>query len=170
MPLAKHIESVGGAKPTYLETRYKLMPYLYTTAEEMTRIGVPIMRPLFVEFPNVTKDKHPIDLDTGAEFLFGPDLLVAPAPFPDELDAYSIRFPPGNWYDFWTGEALRRSDAKPDAEGEPQTKPLTVTPELAVLPVYVRGGSIVPMQPLTQSTMEVPKGPLTLRVYPGNHC
>jgi alpha-glucosidase (family GH31 glycosyl hydrolase) len=55
MPLAKHIESVGGAKPTYLETRYKLMPYLYTTAEEMARTGVPIMRPLFVEFPNVTK-------------------------------------------------------------------------------------------------------------------
>jgi alpha-glucosidase len=45
-----------------------------------------------------------------------------------------------------------------------------VTPELAQLPVYVRAGSILPMEPITQSTNEKPKGPLTLRVYPGDAC
>jgi alpha-glucosidase len=44
-------------------------------------------------------------------------------------------------------------------------KQLKVTPRLNVLPVYVRGGSILPVAPLTQSTAEVPSGPLTLRVY-----
>ena len=45
-------------------------------------------------------------------------------------------------------------------------KPLMVTPTLDQLPVYVRGGSILPIAPLTQSTAEVPNGPLTLRVFP----
>jgi alpha-glucosidase len=47
-------------------------------------------------------------------------------------------------------------------------KPLMVTPTLDQLPVYVRGGSILPIAPLTQSTTEVPNGPLTLRVFPPN--
>jgi len=47
----------------YIEERYKLMPYLYTAAEEMARTGIPIVRPLFLEFPNATADLHPVDLD-----------------------------------------------------------------------------------------------------------
>jgi alpha-glucosidase len=47
---------------------------------------------------------------------------------------------------------------------------ITIKPQLDVLPVFVREGSILPMQPLTQSTIETPKGPLTLRVYPGKDC
>jgi alpha-glucosidase len=147
----------------YIAERYKLMPYLYTTAEEMARTGLPIMRPLFLEFPNATSDKHPIDLDAGAEFLFGPDLLVAPAPFQEELDAYEVKLPPGGWFDYWTGAVVR------SAEGSAE-KPVTIHPQLAVLPVYVRGGTVLPMQAVTSSTMETPAGPLTLRVYPGKDC
>ncbi|WP_348267098.1 glycoside hydrolase family 31 protein [Edaphobacter paludis] len=146
----------------YIEERYRLMPYLYTTAEEMSRTGLPIVRPLFLEFPDATKDKHPIDLDAGSEFLFGPDLLVAPQPYPDELDSYQVRLPPITWYDYWTGEKIEHRTSR--------SKPVVVHPTLSVLPVYVREGSILPMQPLTQSTMETPQGPLTLRVYPGNNC
>jgi alpha-glucosidase len=47
---------------------------------------------------------------------------------------------------------------------------MQVTPELAKLPVYVRGGSILPIAPLIQSTNETPKGPLTLRVFVGDDC
>jgi alpha-glucosidase len=147
---------------TYIEERYRLMPYLYTTAEEMARTGLPIIRPLFLEFPDATADKHPIDLDAGSEFLFGPDLLVAPQPYPDELDAYQVRLPPVTWYDYWTGEKIEH--------GGSRSKPVLIHPALAVLPVYVREGSILPMQPLTQSTRETPQGPLTLRVYPGQNC
>src|SRR5437763_8005942 len=66
----------------YIEERYKLMPYLYTAVEQMSRTGVPVLRPLFLGFPETTADQHPVDLDAPNEFLFGSELLVAPAPFP----------------------------------------------------------------------------------------
>ena len=165
----------------YIEERYKLLPYLYTTAEEMSRTGLPIVRPLFLEFPDAARDLHPIDLDAPAEFLFGPDILVAPPPYPDEVDKYEVRLPPGIWYDYWTGERIDRSAALESRDAEQKKgvaapenaahwKPVIIQPSLAVLPLYVRGGSIIPVAPLTQSTMDTPSGPLTLRVYVGDHC
>ena len=156
----------------FIEERYHLLPYLYTTAEETSRSGVPMMRPLFVEFPHATVDEHPIDLDdNGSEFMVGSNLLVAPNPSPDEVAPYEIHLPPGTWYDFWTGERFTRSDKAQQRDLEQRDKlntdqPLMIQPRLEMLPVYVRGGSILPMQPLTQSTAEKPMGPLTLRVYP----
>jgi len=145
----------------YIEERYRLLPYLYTTAEEMSRTGLPIVRPLFLEFPNATSDNHPLDIDVGSQFLFGPDLMVAPAPYPDSLKPYEVQLPPGDWYDYWTGAKV--------ASGE-KISVIAVKPNLDTLPVYVREGTIIPVQPLTQSTNEVPQGPLTLRVYPGKNC
>ena len=156
----------------FIEERYRLLPYLYTTAEETSRSGVPMMRPLFVEFPHATADEHPIDLDdNGSEFMVGSNLLVAPNPSPDEVAPYEIHLPPGTWYDYWTGERIERSNKAQLRDLEQRDKlvadtPLMVQPRLETLPVYVRGGSIMPMQPLTQSTAEKPAGPLTLRVYP----
>jgi len=149
----------------YIDVRYRLMPYLYTTAEYASRTGIPIIRPLFLEFPDATPDRHPLDLDAGSEFMFGPDLLVAPAPFPDELDDYAVTFPPVPWYDFWTGQRVARS-----AQGNAVLATATVEPQIDFLPVYVRGGSILPMQPLVQDTDQKPDGPLELRVYPGPDC
>jgi alpha-glucosidase len=158
----------------YIEERYRLMPYLYTTTEAMTRTGVPIVRPIFVDFPDATPDKHPMDLDAASEFLFGPDILVAPAPYPDELDDYFVQLPPVTWYDYWSGEKLpplpkmsSRDLEQPAAKEEMARlmEPLRVTPSVDVLPVYVREGAILPIAPLTQSTKETPQGALTLRVY-----
>jgi alpha-glucosidase len=156
----------------YIEERYRLMPYLYTAVEEMSRTGLPVVRPLFLEFPDATADKHPLDLDAGNEFLFGSDLLVAPSPFPDKLDTYRIQFPSLDWYDYWSGERLERQASGGGAESaqRPGPKPVLVHPKLDALPVYVREGAILPMQPLTQSTTQVPRGPLVLRVYPGRDC
>lgn len=148
----------------YIEERYKLMPYLYTAVEEMSRTGVPVLRPVFLEFPEATADKHPFDLDASNEFLFGSDLLIAPAPFPEKPDAYAVKFPPVDWYDYWSGERLQATASAP------APMQATVHPTIEVLPVFVREGAILPIQPLTQSTNEVPNGPLTLRVYPGRDC
>lgn len=156
----------------YIEERYRLMPYLYTAVEEMSRTGMPILRPLFMEFPDATPDRHPIDLDAGGEFLFGRNILVAPAPFPDELDDYTALLPSVSWYNYWTGEKIPQTitkNTKTQQLEDPPTE-ITIKPQLAVLPVFVREGSIIPMQPLVQSTNEVPHGPLTLRVYPGQDC
>lgn len=141
----------------YIELRYKLLPYIYTAAEETSRTGVPLLRPLFVEFPNAAADGHPLDLDAGGEFLWGGDLLIAPAPFPEQTDSYPLILPSGGWYDFGTGKKLPAMPAK-------------LTPDIAEVPVYVRAGAIIPMEPLTQSTLQTPQDPLTLRVYPGPDC
>ena len=153
----------------YIEERYRLMPYLYTAVEEMSRTGLPVLRPLFLEFPEATADKHPLDLDAGNEFLFGADFLVAPSPFPDKLDNYPVQFPPLDWYDYWTGERMERREGG-DKNTGPAAMPVVVHPTPDGVPVYVREGSIVPMQPLIQSTSEIPQGPLLLRVYPGREC
>ena len=150
----------------YIEERYRLLPYLYTLVEELSRTGLPVVRPVFLEFPNATSDSHPFDLDATSEFLLGPDLLVAPSPFPEQPDAYPLKLPPGGWYDYWTGA---RVDVPPKIE-DPKKGILLIQPKLDVLPVYVREGTILPMQPLVQSTEETPQGDLTLRVYPGQNC
>jgi alpha-glucosidase len=150
----------------YIEERYRLMPYLYTVVEELSRTGLPVIRPLFLEFPRATQDLQPLDLRAGNEFLFGPDLLVAPPPFPEQQEAYALKLPSGVWYDYWTGEKIQQPPAQ---DGSKAAEPL-IQPKLDVLPVYVREGSIIPLQPLVQSTEEKPQGPLTLRVYPGKDC
>jgi alpha-glucosidase len=163
----------------YIEERYKLMPYLYTTAEETSRDGIPIIRPLFLEFPHATADNHPLDADAPGEFFFGPDILVADSPSPDEVAPYEVHLPPGLWYDYWTGEKLDRRAPigtrdleirDPTAHDLPALKPVMVQPGPADLPIYIREGAILPIAPLVQSTEEKPQGPLTLRVFPGNDC
>jgi alpha-glucosidase len=97
------------------------------------------------------------------------------------VDKYEVQLPPGIWYDYWTGKRIDRSDTVLSRDAEQKNgaqasaatqavEPLIVEPSLAVLPVYVRGGTILPMEPLTQSTEEMPIGPLTLRVYAGDDC
>src|SRR5580692_3301690 len=150
----------------YIEERYRLLPYLYTLTEELSRTGLPIVRPLFLEFPNATPDSHPLDLDAGNEFLFGPDILVAPPPLPEQPDSYELKLPPGIWYDYWTGDKIRANTS--DKNSPPNG--LFIKPKLENLPVYIREGAIIPMQPVTQSTSEIPDGPLTVRIYPGKDC
>ena len=136
----------------YIETRYRLLPYIYTSIEETSRTGVPLMRPMFLEFP----DQADLALND-EEFMFGSDLLVAPRVW-DFVDKYSVSLPAGDWYDYWNGKKIAGGQS------------LQVEPHLDVLPVYVRAGSIIPQQAVVQNTGENPHGPLVLRVYPGPHC
>jgi alpha-glucosidase len=159
----------------YVEERYRLLPYLYTTAEEMSRTGLPIDRPLFLEFPHGAVDGQPLDLSNAGAFLFGPDLLVAQSPFPDEVDDYTVGLPPVGWYDYWSGARVDASTGRKGIDNAAIVQPeVRIHRTLDTLPVFVRAGSIVPEQPLVQSTDEKPEGPLTLRVYPptaiGNDC
>jgi alpha-glucosidase len=136
----------------YIELRYELLPYIYTSMEETSRTGLPLMRPLFLEYPTLdgeaTEDR---------EFLFGRDLLIAPK-MSETLDTYVPKLPPGLWYDFWTGHSLIDKDAP------------VVNAALDFVPVYVRAGAIIPRQPLVQSTSQTPQGPLQVSVYPGPDC
>ena len=163
----------------FIEERYRLLPYLYTVMEDNTRTGLPLLRPIFLEFPDAAPDRHPldIDLDVAGEFMVGPDILVAAPPFPDKVNDYDAKLPSAGWYDYWTGKPL---DAKltlslsggqqPEASKGSVVTSVHIHPELASLPVFVRPGSILPIAPLVQSTSERPSGPLKLRVFPGPNC
>jgi alpha-glucosidase len=135
----------------YIETRYQLLPYIYTGMEEAARTGIPLMRPMFLEFPD-----DPSLQTAETEFMFGSNLLVAPK-INEMVGPYEVRLPAGVWYDFWTGKPV---------EGQSQR----VDPPLDSLPVYVRGGTILPERPVVQSTDEHPQGPLQISVYPGPDC
>jgi alpha-glucosidase len=131
----------------YIELRYKLLPYIYTITEETTRTGIPFMRPVFLEYPRSEEfynDDH--------DFLFGPDLFVAPV-VSESQDAQRVLLPPGEWYDFWT------------LEKHTNKEPIDVHPRLDEVPLYVRAGAILTMQPLVEYTAEKPDGPLEVRVY-----
>ena len=161
----------------FIEQRYRLLPYLYTVMEENTRTGLPLLRPLFLEFPDAAPDHHPLDIDleTSGEFMVGPDLLVAPSPFPEKLDDYNATLPGAGWYDFWTGSKVAPPKlASPAPGAQPNAGAslpfVRIHPELATLPVFVRPGSILPIAPLVQSTQEKLRGPLTLRIFPGPQC
>jgi alpha-glucosidase len=136
----------------YIEARYELLPYIYTVIEEASRTGVPMMRPMFMEFP----DEEMLVTDS-EEFMVGEDLLVAPD-LGKSPEAYKARLPQGDWYDYWTGERV---------EGG---KDLALNPELGQLTVFVKAGAILPLEQVIQNTGEVPRGPLELRVYPGPNC
>ena len=175
-------EQQEAVRRRFIEERYRLMPYLYTLAEETARTGIPMMRPLFLDYPDATADKHPIDNDPGTEgeFLLGHDVLVAPPPYPEAPeapDAYEVEFPSSAWYDLWTGERVapvvrtRNPESNAPAGATEQVGLSTsVHPTSDSLPVYVRGGAILPIAPLVQSTDETPQGPLTLRIYAGDDC
>ena len=144
--------------------------------EDNTRTGLPLLRPLFLEFPDASPDRHPLDVDlnTSGEFMVGPDLLVAGPPFPEKTDDYDAKLPGPGWYDFWTGKRIVPAKAQSGAADPLLTGPdlptVHIHPELATLPVFVRAGTILPIALLVQSTLEPPDGPLTLRVFPGPQC
>ncbi|UVO50856.1 DUF5110 domain-containing protein [Sphingomonas sp. SUN019] len=136
-----------------IEERYRLMPYLYALAEANARTGDPIMRPVFYDYPGALA----APCDQSMAFTLGAKLLVASNPKPESPQSYKVCLPAGGWYDYWNG-------ARVDAAT------IDVTPRLDTLPVYVRAGSILPRQAVTQSTSETPAGPIELHVYPGADC
>jgi alpha-glucosidase len=136
----------------YVELRYKLLPYIYTAVEESSRTGLPFMRPVFLDFPQA-EDFYGDNRD----FLFGSDLFVAPVTT-EMVDAEEVQLPPGDWYDYWSSQKLSSKNK------------LTLHPALGEMPLYIRAGAILPMQPVVQNTSAKPDGPLQLRVYAGEDC
>ncbi len=133
----------------YLELRYRLMPYLYSAVRETHETGLPIMRALWLHYPD-----DATAVARGDEYLWGRDILVAPVVEKGATER-RLYLPHGHWYDFWTEEKI---------EGG---REVSKAVDLATMPLYVRAGSIIPMGPVKQYTAEKAPGPLTLVIYPG---
>lgn len=126
--------------------RYRLLPYLYTLAHRAHRTGEPILRPLVYDFPDDWM-LHQVE----DQVMIGPQLLVAPVYQPG-VRRRLVELPAGTWYDLHTGA---RHDAGP----------LIADAPLARAPAFVRGGSVLTLGQLRQSTDE-PLTELTLEAYP----
>ncbi len=133
----------------YNELRYQLMPYIYTLAWEARSSGLPLMRSMWLHYP---KDVHARGI--GSQYMWGRDLLVAPV-FKKGATSWNIYLPAGDWYDWWTNEKKK---------GE-QTISREV--DLATMPIYVRAGAIIPLDPVRQYSNEIVTGPTTLKIYSG---
>jgi alpha-glucosidase len=145
-----------------IEERYRLLPYIYSSMEETTRTGVPLMRLMVLDYPD---DERMTSREAEGQYMFGDSLLIAPK-IKEFVDGYDMLVPEGTWYDYWTGRPIVLTNQdNPDMKGK-----LHLNPKLDEIPVFVRAGSIIPRQPLVQNTSEKPKGPLELRVYPGPNC
>jgi alpha-glucosidase len=148
----------------FVDERYRLMPYIYALAAENARTGDPLMRPVFYDYPGVAK----ASCDQSMTFTLGKALLIAPPPKMESPESYEVCLPPGGWFDYWTGK--RVTGAAAGTMGGDGASHITETPNLEKLPVFVREGTILPRQPVVQSTSETPTGPLSLDIYPGDDC
>ena len=133
----------------YLELRYRLLPYNYTLMRESADLGIPAMRALWLHYP---KDAEAAKL--GDEYLWGRDLLVAPV-VEKGATIRHLYLPAGTWFDWWTGAKVEGS------------KWLDRPVDLATMPIYVRAGAILPLDPVRQYTAQPVAEPTTIRVYPG---
>jgi alpha-glucosidase (family GH31 glycosyl hydrolase) len=133
----------------YMELRYRLMPYLYSAVWECHKTGLPIIRALWLHYPN-----DAVAAGRGDEYLWGRDILVAPVT-EKGATARQLYVPHGLWYDFWTEDRV---------EGG---REITRAVDLATMPLYVRAGSLIPLDPVKQYTGEKVDAPLSLQIYPG---
>jgi len=140
-------EPYESAYRTAIETRYRLLPYLYTLFHEASVNGSPILRPLYFHYPH---DEQACDLDS--EFLVGDALLSAPI---TEAGAtsWSVYLPQGQWFDFWDG-----------TEYSGQTEIELATP-LERWPLLVKGNSIIPTAPVVQYIDQQKTMPITFTCY-----
>jgi alpha-glucosidase (family GH31 glycosyl hydrolase) len=133
----------------FAELRYALMPYTYTLARQARDVGMPLMRAMWLHYPDDPKVRG-----MGSQYLWGRDLLIAPV-FEEGATSRDVYLPAGDWYDWWTGERTAGARMTPRAV------------DLATMPIFVRAGSIIPVDPVRQYVYEKVSEPTTLRVYPG---
>ena len=177
-------EPVYDAIEKTIRLRYRLVPYLYSTAWQVTSANSSYMRPLFSDFASDRKI-----WDTTDEFLFGSSILAAPILNPQYTEEKIIRenamsgwdrkeakgdgvknegidwtatkqstayLPKGaQWYDFWTGSMMKGGQT------------VTLTTQLDRVPMFVRAGSILPLAPEMQYIGQQAWDNLEVRVYPG---
>lgn len=144
-----HGPAVEDACRKVTELRYRLLPYTYTLAWQAASQGLPLMRPLWLNYPD---DPHV--WERGFEYLWGDDLLVAPVTR-DRARRWSVYLPAGAWFDYWTQQ---RHEGGRSVE---------VDAPLDQIPLFVREGAIVAMGPLVQYVDERPLEAVTLVIHPG---
>lgn len=144
-------QPADGIAANFLRLREALVPYSYTLAADSVTSGLPITRPLYLDYPDQSAA-----YSNPTEYLYGPDVLVAPVSTPGYVSTESVWFPPGQWTDWFTGATF----------SGPSERTLTVP--LDRMPVFVKAGGVIPEQAPMSHVGARPDAPTTLRVYPGS--
>ncbi len=154
-------DTVYDAIARYINLRYSLLPYIYSTSWDVTAHQSSMMRALVMDFAS---DKQALDLND--EYMFGRSILVCPvtegmysrnmqADF-STVKSRELYLPAGtDWFDFWTGETL--------AGGQTVSRETPID----IMPLYVKAGSIIPVGPKVQYAEEKKWDDLQIRVYEG---
>ncbi len=141
----------------FIQTRYRLLPYLYSSFYESSRSGMPVNRTLAIDY---TYFNEVYDPRFENEFLFGPFMLVAPVASTD--NAVQAYLPSGTWYRFSNDEKFEGNNI------------IWAGSPLNDLPVFIKAGAIIPMQNPVSNTEEEGDGILYLNVwyshFPCNFC
>lgn len=133
-----------------IESRYQLLPYIYSSFYESSQTGMPVARSLAI---NYTYDNNIYDWNYQNQYLFGAEILVAP--LTSEQQYGKVYLPEGKWYRMSSGNSY--------------TGPAEVIVDAPVwdLPVFVKASGIIPMQSVVQNTTEKPSSDLELHIYYG---
>ncbi len=131
----------------YVKLRYRLFPYIYSTARESARTALPVIRAMPLAFPD-----DPCTYYCDLQYMFGPWILVAPVCHPE--GTVRVYLPEGEWIDFHTGTVYRG----------PANLDLRVS--LSKLPLYVRAGAIIPTMPAAGRIPHEKVDPVILEIYP----
>lgn len=129
----------------YIELRYRFLPYIYTLFYQSEQTGLPVVRPLVMEYPDDKNTFHCCD-----EFLLGSQVLIAPILRPGQTHR-SVYLPAGIWYDFWTEEKYIGGQY------------YLIEADLDTLPIFVKGGTILPLGSVVKNTKE--KQEIELLIY-----
>jgi alpha-glucosidase (family GH31 glycosyl hydrolase) len=134
----------------FLQLREQLVPYTYTLAQQASSTGLPMTQPLYLDYPDQSAAYQ-----NPTEYMLGQDMLVAPVTTPGQVAKTTVWIPPGTWTDWFTGATFQG----------PSTQTLEVPDSR--MPVFVKAGGIVPLQPATAQAENAGSSPLTLRVFDG---
>ncbi|MBL4676033.1 MAG: glycoside hydrolase family 31 protein [Mucilaginibacter sp.] len=135
----------------YINLRYRLLPYLYSSFYDASQSGSPIMRSLTIDY---THDDNVYNGLYENQYMFGKAFLVFP--FDGVTNYGKLYFPAGKWYDLYNGN-VQQGNQK-----------IALDLGISKLPVYVKESSIIPMQSQIQNTTEAPSDTLYLHVYKGS--
>jgi len=133
----------------YSELRYRLMPYTYTLAWEARTTGMPFMRSMWLHYPSDMKVRA-----MGDQYMWGSEMLIAPV-YKKGAVSRDVYLPEGLWYDWWTNEQV--------AGG----RTISRNVDLETMPIYVKAGAIIVMDPIKQYTSEKVEEPVTIRIFTG---
>lgn len=138
------------------QLRYSLVPYLYNEARNTYETGVSTVHPMYYDYP-----KNENAYTIANQYMFGRDMIAHPITKPIEEGSLFIShetwLPEGKWYEISTGSIV---------DGN---KKVTMPFTLGDIPVFVKEGAIIPMQPKVERTDEKPLNPLILSFYPGKN-